>query len=50
MLDLLEGKKPDAKEMEFFKMYAQLIERARKRLVQYNEEYTNGSKNKNDNY
>ena len=44
LMDLLEGKQPDPKEMEFFKMYAQLIERARKRLVQYNAEYNSNRK------
>lgn len=38
MIALIDGKKPDQTEIDFFKMYASLIESARKRLVQFNKE------------
>ena len=44
MLALLEGEKPDKPEVDFFKMYASLIESARKRLVQFSKEL-NGDDN-----
>ena len=48
MLALLEGKKPDKTEIDFFKLYASLIEQARKRLLQYNKEL-NGDDDKQNN-
>lgn len=39
MLNLIDGTKPDKTEVDFFKLYASLIEQARKRLLQYNKEY-----------
>lgn len=39
MLNLIDGTKPDKTEVDFFKLYASLIEQARKRLLQYNREY-----------
>ena len=47
MLALLEGTKPDKTEVDFFKLYASLIEQARKRLLQYNKEL-NGDKEDKD--
>lgn len=46
MLNLIEGTKPDKTEVDFFKLYASLIDQARKRLVQYNKELNgeNGDK------
>lgn len=38
MLALLDGEKPDKTEVDFFKLYASLIEQSRKRLLQYNKE------------
>lgn len=45
MIALIDGVKPDKTEVDFFKMYASLIESARKRLLQYNKEL-NGNKGK----
>ena len=39
MLNLIDGTTPDKTEVDFFKLYASLIEQARKRLLQYNREY-----------
>ena len=40
VLALIEGREPDPMEVDFFKMYTSLIEQLRKRLVEYNEEYS----------
>lgn len=45
LLDLLDGKTPDSTEVEFFKLYASLIEKEREHLIQLNEELE-GPKNK----
>lgn len=46
MLALIDGKQPDKTEVEFFKLYASLIDQARKRLIQYHREYDSESKEK----
>lgn len=38
MLALIDGTKPDKTEVDFFKMYASLIESSRKRLIQFTKE------------
>ncbi len=38
LMALLDGKTPDKTEVDFFKMYASLIEHDRRQLVAYNEE------------
>lgn len=45
MLALIEGEQPDKTEVDFFKMYASLIESARKRLLQFNKELNGDDKN-----
>ena len=49
LLDIIDGKQPEKKEVEFFKMYANLIEQSRKRLLQYTAEY-NSDNRKSDEY
>ena len=45
MLALIEGKKPDKNEVEYFKLYASLIESERERLKELNQQL-NGKKDK----
>lgn len=49
MLALLEGKTPDKTEVDFFKMYASLIEQSRNRLLMYNAEYNRRGRKGNEN-
>lgn len=49
MLALLDGVQPDKTEADFFRMYASLIENARKRLLQYNQELNGGNTRDNAN-
>ena len=49
LLDIIDGKQPEKKEVEFFKMYANLIEQSRKRLLQETAEY-NSDNRKSEEY
>lgn len=44
LLDLLDGKTPNKTEVDFFKMYASLIEHDRKQLVELNNQLNKGKK------
>ena len=48
LLDLLDGKTPDKTEVDFFKMYASLIEHERRKLVEYTTELNKNRKKNED--
>lgn len=48
LLDLLDGKTPNKTEVDFFKMYASLIEHDRRKLVEYTAELNKNRNKKED--